>query len=476
MKSLILAVDNDPLVLRSLNLAFQDAEIQVDTASSGYQAIALFKENPEKYPIVLLDYDMKNKNGEGMNGDEVAIALKQIQKSVRIVMLSGMSDAPEVVRSCLAAGAEKFICKSSEPEHLLTTVSSMIFEGEDADSEESEEERRAKISRVLKMVGHSRELAKVADMISKFSAYDEPVLILGESGVGKEGIARAVHENSKRAGKHFVAINCAAFGKDVLESELFGHERGSFTGALHKKIGLFEQANGGTIFLDEIGDMPYDLQAKVLRALQEKTIRPVGATTEKKIDFRVVAATHCDLKVLAEQNRFRHDLYYRLKYLTVDVPPLRERPEDIEPLARHFLSQMDAKTGLRKTISDSAMRRLKSYCWPGNVRDLEAVVKKAHALVEKRITPLDLENELTESAISSVDAILERGEIMSHKEFMRKKEDEERKLLSRAMELSGNVKSAAAALLGLNHNTMNYRRELLGIGEKKAPLAKAVAD
>jgi DNA-binding NtrC family response regulator len=472
MKSLILAVDNDPLVLRSLNLVFQDANIDVDTATSGYQAIALFKENPDKYPIVLLDYDMKNKSGEGMNGDEVAIALKRIRESVRIVMLSGMSDAPEVVKACLAAGAEKFICKSSEPEHLLTTVSSMIFEGEDSDSEESEEERRSKISRVLKMVGHSRELAKVSDLISKFSDYDEPVLILGESGVGKELIARAVHENSKRAGKNFVAINCAAFGKDVLESELFGHERGSFTGALNKKIGLFEQANGGTIFLDEIGDMPFELQVKLLRALQEKTIQPVGGVP-KKIDFRIVAATHCNIKALAEQNKFRQDLYFRLKYLTVDVPPLRERPEDIEPLVRHFLAQMDAKTGKRKTISDSAMRRLKSYCWPGNVRDLEAVVKKAHALVEKRITPQDLESELTESAISSVDAILARGEIVSHKEFMRKVEDEERKLLNRAMELSGNVKSAAAALLGLNHNTMNYRRELLGIGEKKAPLAKA---
>ncbi|MGE3263533.1 MAG: sigma 54-interacting transcriptional regulator [Bacteriovoracia bacterium] len=269
MKSLILAVDNDPLVLRSLSRVFEDADIEVTTASSGQQAIALFKESPDKFPIVLLDYDMKGKNVEGMNGDEVAIALKGIRESVRIVMLSGMSDAQEVVQACLAAGAEKFICKSSEPSHLLTTVSSMILEGQDSDTQETDEDRKVKIRRVLNMVGRSREMAKLADLIAKFSAYDEPVLILGESGVGKEGIARAVHENSKRASKNFVAINCAAFGRDILESELFGHEKGSFTGALNRKIGLFEHANGGTIFLDEIGDMPLELQVKPMPASSE---------------------------------------------------------------------------------------------------------------------------------------------------------------------------------------------------------------
>lgn len=231
MKSLILAVDNDPLVLRSLGLVFQDADIEVLTATSGTQAIALFKESPDKFPIVLLDYDMKGKNGEGMNGDEVAVALKEIRESVRIVMLSGMSDAQEVVQACLSAGAEKFICKSSEPSHLLTTVTSMILEGKDADAQETDEERKVKIRRVLNMVGRSREMAKVADLIAKFSVYDEPVLILGESGVGKEGIARAVHENSKRASKNFVAINCAAFGKPfeaesvpILEQPLMAKE------------------------------------------------------------------------------------------------------------------------------------------------------------------------------------------------------------------------------------------------------------
>lgn len=473
MKSLILAVDNDPLVLRSLSRVFEDADIEVTTASSGQQAIALFKESPDKFPIVLLDYDMKGKNVEGMNGDEVAIALKGIRESVRIVMLSGMSDAQEVVQACLAAGAEKFICKSSEPSHLLTTVSSMILEGQDSDSPETDEDRKVKIRRVLNMVGRSREMAKLADLIAKFSAYDEPVLILGESGVGKEGIARAVHENSKRASKNFVAINCAAFGKDLLESELFGHEKGSFTGALNRKVGLFEHANGGTIFLDEIGDMPIELQVKLLRALQEKTIQPVGGVA-KKIDFRIVAATHCNLKALAEQNKFRQDLYYRLKYLTVDVPPLRERPEDIEPLVRHFLGQMEAKAGQKKTISDEAMRRLKSYCWPGNVRDLEAIVKKAYALVDKRITPKDLESELSEASISNLDELLARGELITHREFMRQMEEQERRLMNRAMELAGNRKMEAAQLLDMNYNSMTYRRDLLGIGDKKAPL-KAVS-
>ncbi len=386
MKPTILAIDNDPLVLKALTILFGDKELDIVTATSGPQGIALFKESPEKFPIVLLDYDMKANNGEGMYGDEVAHVLKSILDTVRIVMVSGMEDAEDVVKNCLAAGAEKFICKGMDSSYLLSTVEAMLLEIQDTDTQETESERRHKVSRVLKMVGHSRELAKLAELISRFSNFDEPVLIQGESGVGKECIARAVHENSLRKGKPFVAINCAAFGKDVLESELFGHERGSFTGAVSKKIGLFEQANSGTIFLDEIGDMPLDLQVKILRALQEKTIQPVGGTP-KKIDFRVVAATHCNLKLMAEQNRFRQDLYYRLKYLTVEVPPLRERPEDIEPLVRHFISQMESKTTQKKSISDGALRKLKSYCWPGNVRALEAVVKKPMYSQTKRSLP-----------------------------------------------------------------------------------------
>lgn len=472
MKPTILAIDNDPVVLNAVKVMFEDAGIGVRTASSPTEGLAVFRANPELFPVVLLDYDMRTLDGQGSTGDKVARELKSIHESVRIAIMSGHADSEPVVQACLDAGAEKFICKSEAAPKVLATVSSMVFDSEDSSSEESETDRRQKIAKVLKMVGNSREFAKVADLISRFSDFDEPVLILGESGVGKEGVARAVHENSHRRDRPFIAINCAAIGRDLLESELFGHEQGAFTGALRRKVGLFEQANGGTIFLDEIGDMPLELQVKLLRALQEKVIQPVGGMA-KKIDFRVIAATHCNLKSAAEEKRFRQDLYYRLKYLTVDVPPLRDRPEDIEPLARHFIAQMEAKTGKKRPLSDSALRKLKSYPWPGNVRDLEAVVTKAFAMAEDRITPQTLQGELTDMALANVDQLLEKGEIISYKDFLQIKDEQERRLLLRAMELSGNVKSAAAALLGINHNTMNYRRVQLGI-DKNKPLAKPV--
>lgn len=471
MKPTILAIDNDSLVLVSLKMVFQDQDIEVQTATSGMQGIALYHENPERFSLVLLDYEMKTKEGHGMNGDEVARALKAIRNDVRIVMVSGV-ETPEIIEACLKAGAEQFIVKARDPATLVNTIKSIILVAQDTDAVKSEVECQQKISRVLKMVGRSKEMAKVAELISKFAPFDEPVMILGETGVGKEGVAKAVHENSNRRGRNFVAINCTAFGRELLESELFGHERGSFTGALSRKIGLFEQADGGTIFLDEIGDMPLPLQVKILRALQEKTIQPVGGLP-KKIDFRIVAATHRNLKKAAEQGEFRQDLYYRLKYLTIEVPPLRERPEDIEPLVRHFLAQMQQKSKTTKGISDSAMRKFKSHSWPGNVRDLEAAIKKAFALADGKITPETIKGELVDDPLSRINSLKARGEVIMHSEFLRLVEDTERWLLNRAMELTGNVKSAAAEILGMNHNTMNYRRTILGI-EKELTLKRAL--
>jgi DNA-binding NtrC family response regulator len=468
MKPTILAIDNDPLVLMTLKGMFQDEGIEVQTAISGEHGIALFQENPHRYAVVLLDYELKPRNGEGMNGDKVAHELKNIYSDVRIVMLSGQT-TESVIQACLSAGAEQFIAKGSDISKVQEVVRSIIFENEDG-AEESPDERTQKITRTLEMVGCSRELSKVADVVRRYAPFEEPVLILGESGSGKEGIAKAVHENSNRKGKNFVAINCGAVAKDVLESELFGHERGAFTGAIQKKIGLFEQASGGTVFLDEIGDMPMELQVKILRALQEKQIQPVGGKL-RDVDFRIVAATHRNLKRAAEQGEFRQDLYYRLKYLTIELPPLRERPEDIEPLVWHFLSQIEEKTKLKKGITNSAMRKLKSYRWPGNVRELDGVIKRAFALSDGKIGADVLRSEMNDDPLSRLETLKATGEVIPHMDFLKLVEEAERWLLNRAMELSGNAKGAAATLLGMNHNTMNYRRTILGI-EKGITLKK----
>ncbi|MBX2988853.1 MAG: sigma-54-dependent Fis family transcriptional regulator [Bdellovibrionaceae bacterium] len=474
MKQTILAIDNDHLVLTSIKMLFADADIEVETASSGELGIALFREQPNRFSVVLLDFEMKTKEGHGMDGDEVAVALKAIQSEVRIVMVSGVEDQ-EIIDKCLKAGAEKFLRKGKDPSPLISLITSMLPKGAEDGKERSDIEREQKIRHVLKMVGRSREFCEVADFVEKIAPFDEPALILGESGVGKEGIAGAVHENSRRKGKPFVAINCAAFSKELLESELFGHERGAFTGALNKKIGLFEAADGGTIFLDEIGDMPLDLQAKILRALQEKKIQPVGALAPRKVDFRVVAATHRNLREAAEKGTFRQDLYYRLKYLTIEVVPLRERPEDIEPLVFHFINEMEKKHGTRKTITHGALRKLKSHCWTGNVRELEAVVKKAFVMSDGRITPQAFMDEIAEIRSNNIEAVLASGEIIKYDEFRKRVEEQERTLLKRAMELAKNVKSDAAALLGMNHNTMNYRRSVLKIEEGKTLTGKAAS-
>ena len=461
MKPTILAIDNDQLVLVSLKMMFQDHNVEVETATSGAQGIAILKQNPRRYSLVLLDFDMKT-NGVGMNGDEVARQLKAVRNDVRIIMVSG-HNTPEAIEACLHAGAEQFIVKGSDTTKLLNVVRSILFR-EECDDSESDSERHQKISMVLKMVGRSREMAKVAELVSRFADYADPVLILGESGAGKEGIARAVHDNSNRRSKPFVAINCAAVPKEMLESELFGHERGAFTGAVTKKIGLLEKANGGTVFLDEIGDMHLELQAKILRALQEKTIRPVGGS-ERKVDFRVVAATHRNLKRAAEQGEFRHDLYFRLNYLTIEVAPLRERPEDVEPLVRHFLNQQQDAYGITKPISDSAMRKLKGHPWPGNVRALEAVVKKAFAMADSRITVDSLGDDFVSSSVKQLEGLTAKAEIMPYKEFERLVQDAERELLSKAMELANGVKSIAAGLLGMSHSTMNHHRAALGLDD-----------
>lgn len=471
MKPTILAIDNDPIVLTGLNTIFRDTDfdVEIETATSGDQGVAIFRQNPSKYSVVIVDFNMKTDDGKGINGDEVARQIKEIHPGARIIMLSGKEDEA-TTEACLQAGAEQFLIKGMDESKLVEAVKPIIFEGIEAPAE-SPAERAQKIDRTLKMRGCSPEMGKIADIVLRYAPFDEPVLVIGESGVGKEGIVRAVHENSGRRERKFVAINCGAMSRELLESELFGHERGSFTGAVTKKIGLVEQANGGTVFLDEIGDMPLDLQVKLLRALQEKKIQPVGGT-ERAVDFRIVAATHRDLKRAAEQKEFREDLYYRLKYLTIEVPPLRERPEDIEPLVKHFHSELEGRTKLKRWITPSAMRKLKSHRWPGNVRELEATVKRAFALADGRISEDVIRAAgLNDDPLARLESLKASGNVIQYADLLRLVEETERWLLIRAMELSGNVKGAAAALLGMNHNTMNYRRTILGI-EKPITLKK----
>jgi DNA-binding NtrC family response regulator len=463
MKATVLAIDNDALVLSGLKDLMARGGIDLDTAASGSEGIALISQHPDRYKAVLLDYEMPE-----MNGDVVARRLKEINPSLKIIMLSGTEDEA-VVKSCYQAGAERFLIKAQDSSSkIFDALDSLVVEGEleEIDSStdsRSELENANLINRVMKMKGCSRALANVARSVEKYGPSNENVLIQGESGVGKELVAKAIHANSSRAAGPFVAINCGAIPEDLLESELFGHERGAFTGAIQNKKGMFLLANKGTLFLDEIGDLKPSLQVKLLRAIQEKAIRPLGGQLTIKVDIRIITATHRDLSTLVSEGAFREDLYYRLKVLPILIPALRERPEDIEPLVKHFVALKELETGTKKKISDAAMKTLKSLPWPGNVRQLEANVKYAFINSVRVIQVESLEKEVISSARGRIEDLAKKKGLMSHPEFVRLTLEMEKSLLQEAMKTAGNVKSLAAELLGMSHQAMNYRRKKLGL-------------
>jgi len=467
----ILVADDDITSVAIMKKVLEESGHSVTTVTDGKTALAKLKQ--VKFDVLVTDFDMP-----GLNGIQLTKEAIELESDLIVVLITAFVSVKQVVEA-IKLGAFDYLTKPINREELVLAVNrglekiSILNENLLLKHELEKSDLNAEKS--FEYATISPELKAILNDVNKVAKSDSTVLITGENGTGKEVLAKYIYHHSKRANQPFVVVNCAAIPNQLLESELFGHAKGSFTGAINDHKGYFEIANNGTIFLDEIGDMPLDLQVKILRALQEKTIQPIGALSPRKIDFRVVAATHRNLREAAELGTFRQDLYYRLKYLTIEVAPLRERPEDIEPLVRYFINQMEEKTGLKKPISDSALRKLKSHSWPGNVRDLEAVVKKAFVMSDARITPQAFSEEIVDFKANNIEALLASGEIIKYDDFIRRVEEQERTLLLRAMELSGNVKSAAALLLGMNHNTMNYRRSVLRMEEGKQVASKAVA-
>ncbi|MFN8846540.1 MAG: sigma-54-dependent transcriptional regulator [Bdellovibrionales bacterium] len=301
------------------------------------------------------------------------------------------------------------------------------------------------------MVGKSAPMKSIFDLIERVAPATSNILVTGESGTGKEVVARAIHNRSPRSKAPFIAINCTAIPDDLLESELFGHVKGSFTGAISDKRGLFEEANGGTLFLDEIGDMNMNLQAKLLRVLQERLIKPVGANQSRPIDVRVIAATHKDLKKAISNEAFREDLYYRLSVIPISVPPLRHRAEDIPLLAHHFLRKHSALNGGRVIgFTQEALQKLMTHDWPGNVRELENTIERLVVLARG---PQIEENDIPQFHHSSQDQILGRAV-----EYNPTLEDLERQYIQMVLQKTGGKKEKAAQILGINRRTL-YRKQ-----------------
>jgi two-component system nitrogen regulation response regulator NtrX len=366
LKPRILVVDDEEPIRKTLRMALEYEGYDVSESSSGQEALALIEREPPD--LLFLDIKMP-----GMDGLEVLSRLAEKPPSPPVIMVSGHGTIQTAVQAT-KLGAFDFIEKPLETERVLLAVRNALNRRE---LEEEVGRLRLKFERRYQMVGASSALEKVREAIKRSAPTNATVLISGESGTGKELVARAIHTNSQRARGPFVQVNCAAIPEDLIESELFGHEKGSFTGATAKQIGKFEQAHRGTIFLDEVGDMSARTQAKVLRVLQEGEVERVGSPSTIKVDVRVIAATNKDLKAEIEGGTFREDLFFRLSVIPIHTPALRERREDIEPLISHFVQTFAAEDNLRpKGFSAEATQRLASHAWNGNVRELRNTVER----------------------------------------------------------------------------------------------------
>jgi two-component system response regulator PilR (NtrC family) len=368
----LLVVDDEQSYRQLLKLVFESEGKKVLTASSGTEALKILQN--ESVQVVISDVRMPD-----MDGIQLLRAVRRLSSNIGIIMMTAFATI-ETAREAFKLGADDFIQKPFDIEELQLIVRKTLEK--QALIAENEAFRRAQREKgkLTNIIGTSPKMQAVFQMIELVAQVQSTVLITGESGTGKELVARAIHDLSPRAEKPFISVNCGAFTETLLESELFGYVKGAFTGATQNRKGLFEAANKGTIFLDEISEMSPPMQVKLLRVLQERRVRPVGAHQEIPIDARVIAATNRDLKTLVEEGLFREDLYYRISVIPINLPPLRERREDIPLLVEHFIKKYCQQTGKKLTISQKAMALLENYSWHGNVRELEHTIERAVAL------------------------------------------------------------------------------------------------
>jgi len=376
----ILIIDDEKAIRKTLSEILSFEGYKIDEASDGEEGLKKFRER--NYDVVLCDIKMPK-----IDGIEFLQKAGESNPDIPVIMISGHGNIETAVEA-VKTGAYDYISKPPDLNRLLITIRNAM----DKSNLVSEAKvLKKKVNRVQEMIGHSAPIMKIRDTIDKVAPTEARVMITGENGVGKELVARWIHEKSNRASGPLVEVNCAAIPSELIESELFGHEKGSFTSAIKQRIGKFEQANGGTLFLDEIGDMSLNAQAKVLRALQEGKITRVGADKDINVDVRVIAATNKDLLKEVDAKTFRLDLYHRLSVIIIHVPSLNERKDDIPPLVDQFLTDICEDYGIaKKTIDDETMQLLQGYDWTGNIRELRNVVERLVILSGKTITAEDV--------------------------------------------------------------------------------------
>jgi two-component system response regulator PilR (NtrC family) len=469
----ILVVDDEQSMRDFLSISLRRAGHEPMVAKNARDALDKLRDHP--FDVVITDLMMPGDvNGLGILSAIKTGAVRRAETrgdtpaegppdpiAPEVILMTAFASA-DTALSAMKQGAYDYVIKPFKVDEMNALIDRVMEKRALIEENIALRERIAGRGKLGDLLGKSRAMHNVFELIGKIHSSRTSVLITGESGTGKELVARALHSEGSRAKKSFVAVNCGAIPDELLESELFGHTKGAFTGAIADKMGLFQQADGGTLLLDEIGELSLGLQVKLLRALQERKVKPVGATEEMDVDVRVIAATNRDLEAEVARGAFRADLYYRLNVVEIRIPPLRHRREDIPLLAEHFLRRFGAENQRKLQLSSEAMRRLESYDFPGNVRELENMIERAVALSSGSIiavTDLPTFKQTTRTSTSGAEIDLPAEGI----DLDQVLSEVERAWVMRALEHSGGIRKRAATLLGISFRSLRYRLAKLGI-------------
>jgi DNA-binding NtrC family response regulator len=451
MKSRILVVEDEDKLRRVLELQLRSADFEVDLAAAAEDGLKLV----DRADLVLTDLRLP-----GMDGLELIRTIRRQNTRTPIVVMTAFGTVETAV-DAMKAGAADFLLKPFSLDHMMTVIRKALDVRALEDENRKLREELGHRYEFDNIIGRSAGMQEIFATIERVAPTRATVLLAGESGVGKDLIARAIHYHSPRRDRPFVKINCTALPENLMESELFGYEKGAFTGANAAKPGRFEQADTGTAFLDEIGDVPATIQVKLLRVLQEREFERLGSNKTRHIDVRIIAATNQDLRAALEQGTFREDLYYRLNVVPLSIPPLRERPEDIPFLAEHFVEKLAAANGSRvESITEEAIEKLLTYHWPGNVRELENVIERSLVLCSgMKLDAADIRLDTAPRARErTAGDFLPEG--MTLDEY-------EQSIIREALRRAGGNKSQAARLLGLTRNALRYRLSQMGLENAK---------
>ncbi|MCC6664224.1 MAG: sigma-54-dependent Fis family transcriptional regulator [Polyangiaceae bacterium] len=452
----VLIVDDEPSIRQMLQIALKREGYDVVSVAGCRAAIEALGTSQQPFPVVLTDLSMPD--GSGF---DVLSAAKRRAAASEVILITAHSSVENAI-AAMRGGAYDFVTKPFQPAEITALVQKAL-EKHDLTAENTR--LRARIERTdVEVLGRSPAMRAVLDLVDRIAATKTTVLITGESGTGKERVARAIHDRSDRRSGPFMVVNCGALPEALMESELFGHEKGAFTGAQTRHRGLFREADGGTLMLDEVGELPASLQVKLLRVLQERSVRAVGATQETTVDVRVLAATNRDIEAEVARGAFRQDLYYRLNVIRVGLPPLRDRREDIPLMAERFLRRFSSEMGKDVAgFSADALRALERYSYPGNVRELENVIERSVALAGARSIGLgDLPAEVAGAASAPAGEILTLPPEGANLDELLN--EVERRLLLSAIDRTAGNRTAAAKLLGITFRSLRYRLSKHGLG------------